>query len=123
MPNRLNLLKGVNYMRASYRGFWITDDNEKFVGVNLGADYCAEHEFFIHGLYEAFDIDIKDESKIGVELRTATQVPQNIIFGKVKTASYLFVRRYTYGINTPGFLVKNCRDGGLDIDKTDDESE
>jgi hypothetical protein len=77
-------------VRASRGGFWIFDD-QKLIGINLGVDFCAEHEWGIDGLNCAFGIDLKDESKVGVALRTATQVPPLVEIVDLKSASYLVV--------------------------------
>lgn len=46
-------------MKTSYNGSVITTDDEKMIGVNLGADYYAEHEFGIDGLKVTFGIPQK----------------------------------------------------------------
>lgn len=51
----------------------IIRENGVFVGVNLGADYCAEHEWGIEDIKRAFGAKLKD--CIGVEDRTITKLP------------------------------------------------
>lgn len=45
--------------------------------MNLGADYCAEHEWGIKGLHASFGIPFGDDEKLGLEKRTITIVPSS----------------------------------------------
>lgn len=47
----------------------------KVIGVSLGADYCAEHEWGIKGLQESFGINT-DPSVFGINKRIITQIPK-----------------------------------------------
>jgi len=47
----------------------VKDDNGKVLGISLGADFCAEHEWGITGLRQAFGMD---NTKMGVAARTTT---------------------------------------------------
>ena len=60
---------------------------DKMLGVALGADYCAEHEWGIKGLQRAFGFG--DPEKFGLERRKITRIPPALIWvdGKVKTWS------------------------------------
>lgn len=57
--------------RANDNG--LLKDGDKLIGINLGADYCAEHEWGIKGLRQSFGMK---DSGYGLEKRTATLVPQ-----------------------------------------------
>ncbi len=49
------------------------------VVVNLGADYCAEHEWGIKGICEHFGIPIEVHRKaLGIEGRTITEIPTGL---------------------------------------------
>jgi hypothetical protein len=62
-------------MRHGYRSSVIADDG-KFVGFNLGADFCAEHEWGIDGIREAFGMpEASDRKSIGIARRAITKVP------------------------------------------------
>lgn len=64
---------------------WIVCDN-KFFGVILAADYCAEHEWGIKDLKQEFGIPTPDvkEPPFGIERMAATQVPRHIFFDKTR---------------------------------------
>lgn len=51
--------------------------DDKLVGVDLGADFCAEHEWGIKGLKRSFAID---GDKIGIEGRMITNVPKTLLY-------------------------------------------
>ena len=66
-------------MRRGYGGhLWIGDD-KKIIAVNLGADYCAEHEWGIGGISNRLGISPQKSflgiksPKIGIESRTITK--------------------------------------------------
>lgn len=59
-------------MRRTYNAKFVFDENDKFVGLNLGADFCAEHEWGIAGIEQTFGIDT---TKIGITGRTITRMP------------------------------------------------
>ena len=51
--------------------------DEVFLGVNLSADYCAEHEWGIKGLKQDFGLN-DDISVYGIAKRATTRVPENL---------------------------------------------
>ena len=60
---------------------------DKFIGINLGADFVAEHEFGIKDIRRMFGMNDK---KNGIDRRTATVFPENaILFRKGKKHSVL----------------------------------
>ena len=48
-------------------------DGDKLIGINLGADFCAEHEWGIKGLRQAFGMK---DTGYGLEKRTMQKLPQ-----------------------------------------------
>lgn len=78
--------------RANDNGFLfeVEGDDRRLVGVNLGADYCAEHEWGVKNIYRDFDIgpvrgrrvepfsDPLKEGKVGIEARTITRVAAGV---------------------------------------------
>lgn len=58
--------------RARDNGLLLTDAGV-LIGINLGADYCSEHEWGIKGLREMFGM--KDEG-YGLDKRTVTKMPE-----------------------------------------------
>lgn len=57
-------------MRQAFNGKIWKDDSGQLVALNLGADYCAEHEWGIAPIQKKFGID---SSKLGIEGRTITK--------------------------------------------------
>lgn len=65
----------------------------KVIGLNLGADYCAEHEWGIKGLRSAFQIPDKG---YGLVKRSITTTPKNVVFLDDKKQTVLIVGAYLY---------------------------
>jgi hypothetical protein len=92
-------------MRRGYNSELIKDDNGKLIGVNLGADYCAEHEWGIDSIKNAFGVNVdsnekpfaswwkalfkKEKEAFGLQKRTITKSPE-IVVGEatVSTRNY-----------------------------------
>lgn len=85
-------------MRRGYKSELIKDDNDQLLGINLGADYCAEHEWGIDGIKNSFGVDVdKSEKpfakwwqsilsivkqpKMGIDKRAITKCP-NLVKGE-----------------------------------------
>lgn len=64
----------VNDMRAG-RDQEMLELEGKLVGVNLGADYCAEHEWGIKGIQRELGIDI---TKLGLDKRRISNVSKDL---------------------------------------------
>lgn len=65
-------------MRQGRNGLVILTDNGQLLAFNLGADYCAEHEWGVKGLNRAFGIreyDRADKTDAGLARRTITLAP------------------------------------------------
>lgn len=61
-------------MRRARDASWIvSEDTKQFVGINLGADFCAEHEWGVDDLKKILGVT-EDESVDGIERRRAKQV-------------------------------------------------
>ena len=54
--------------------------NNEFVGIDLGADFCAEHEWGIKGIVREFGVD---GNKVGIDGRMVTVVPKSLIYKDV----------------------------------------
>lgn len=77
-------------MRISYDSKLLFD-SDKFIGVNLGADFCAEHECGINGIKEKLEID---SSIPGVDGMKMNCIPKEFYFDKViidKKKYYVFL--------------------------------
>ena len=82
-------------MRRGYNSEIIKDENGKLLGVNLGADYCAEHEWGIDNIKNAFGVNVdpnekpfaswwsalfkKEKEVFGLQKRTITKCPEIIV--------------------------------------------
>lgn len=77
-------------MRIGYDSNILIEDN-KFVGINLGADYCSEHEHGISNILMEFNVNSK---AIGFAARVPTVCSPNLFFGekqiKDTKVAYLF---------------------------------
>jgi hypothetical protein len=85
-------------------------ENGVFIGINLGADYCSEHEWGIEKLKKTFGIpypkaeyhkfidpNTEPIKAFGISRRTATIFPENnIIFIRAKDKTLLVVSNWMY---------------------------
>lgn len=55
-------------MRLAYKNEWMDDRFGNIIGVNLGADYCAEHELGINNLQDTLGV-INNPNVFGIEKR------------------------------------------------------
>ena len=53
-------------MRRGYKNGWLENDNKEMIGINLGADYCAEHEWGTKDLREILGVT-DDKNVMGIE--------------------------------------------------------
>ena len=63
-------------MRRTYNAELLLDENGKFQGINLGADWCAEHEWGYKGLQRMFDMK---KDAIGVERYICNKPVEGIV--------------------------------------------
>ncbi len=61
------------------------DEKNNVIGINLGFDFCAEHEWGIKDLQEDFGIKIGGR-KLGFEARRNTKVPEGLTYSKKDNA-------------------------------------
>lgn len=86
--------------------------DDQFIGVNLSADYCAEHEFGLKGLkfelgfgglaQTKFGMGDKDDiskRKTGVAARTIVKGGEHIIYEEIGDKTYLVYDDGAYGAN------------------------
>jgi hypothetical protein len=67
-------------MRKAFKDYflWVIDD--KFVGVSLGYDFTAEHEWGIDDLKRRFGIPEASKKNMGIKNRVITKCVDNLIF-------------------------------------------
>lgn len=86
-------------MRAARECIWLLDEtptsrNGRILALNLGADYCAEHEWGIKKLKESFGIQDNDISVYGIDKRRISEVPENLYYLVEGNISILTMRSY-----------------------------
>lgn len=62
-------------MRKASSDYGLIVIDDKFIGVSLGYDYCAEHEWGIKDLKQLCGIPEADKTNMGVKNRTITKCP------------------------------------------------
>lgn len=62
--------------------FFYLDGN--FIGVALGYDYCAQHEWGFEGIKNSLDIRLGDSNYLGIEGRMIRKIPLNLSFYESK---------------------------------------
>lgn len=84
----------------------IIEHDGKFIGIDLGADYCSEHECGIAGIKSDFNLD---SSKYGVDRRKINRLPNSKAFYN----SYAYVRNKTksFILFTNNRIIKEVKDG------------
>lgn len=83
-------------MRSGYHNGFVMD-GDRFIGINLGADYCAEHEWGIKVLRRYFGIISESEDGtpiIGLDRRRVRQVPDGLRFFDYRSKYKLFCLTY-----------------------------
>jgi hypothetical protein len=87
-------------MRRASNNYGLLINNDKFIGISLGYDYCAEHEWGIKELRTLCAIPDSSKKNMGVLSRTITKCPENLIFKEeiIKKIKYaLLYTGYRYG--------------------------
>lgn len=85
---------------------FIYDENQQVIGLNLGADFCAEHEWGIDGIKRGFGMPINENEKpfaswwkailgigkpvMGIDKRAITKCPDTLLKGEstIETTDY-----------------------------------
>lgn len=96
--------------RRAFRMEWLKNQAGEVVGLNLGADYCAEHEFGIKQLKTI--LGVQDQNPQGISSRKITQTPQENIYildevRKKKTGKTMLIVEGRYTIETINQSLKN----------------
>lgn len=92
--------KGKTRMKESYNGSLIYNDND-LIGINLGADFTAEHEWGIKGLKHLLDVR---SNKKGIKAR---KINSNKHVHPYETPNYLAI--VCNGASTPGDICFNSK--------------
>jgi hypothetical protein len=102
-------------MRRAYKSE-IWESNGEFVGINLGSDFVAEHEWGIKAIKESFNMS-ENEAILGIAKRMIFDVPKNLIYrdiaiNKKKYYVLILIGYYNYEklLQTP---IENWLPGDL----------
>lgn len=80
-------------MRQAYHDYQFLMINDQFVGVSLGHDYCAEHEWGIKGIIRGLGIPTTTRKNVGIKCRTITNAPmEDIQYCEFNEYTYLIYR-------------------------------
>jgi hypothetical protein len=79
-------------MRRASSTYGLLINNNKFIGISLGYDYCAEHEWGIKELRSLCGIPDSDKTNMGVLSRTITKCPP-LVFKEtiIKKRKYAYI--------------------------------
>lgn len=73
----------IYIMRRAYQDYGFIIENEKFLGVSLGFDFCAEHEWGTDDMKRVLQIPELSRKTAGIKSRTiSVKKPENIFFYK-----------------------------------------
>jgi hypothetical protein len=89
--------------RGSNPNWLVNPDNGDLIGIDLSADFCAEHEWGIKDLNSMLGVK-DDPSVIGIERRRITPDPKVIFWNEDKDEASLVIE-HRYG---EGRSVKDC---------------
>lgn len=88
-------------MRRAHDGKFLRNEHGRLIGVSLGADFVAEHEWGIAKLLEEFGVprlSSTDISKVGVERRKITIVPEKVhLVSKTRLGKLIWILVYSPG--------------------------
>lgn len=81
-------------MRKASSNYGLIVNNDKFIGVSLGYDYCAEHEWGIKDLKRICGMPESTKENMGVKWRTITIIP-TLVFKESTHKKKKFAVLYT----------------------------
>lgn len=85
-------------MRRAFKGHWLGENKEKphegsFMGINFGADFVAEHEWGVKGIYRSLGIN-QDSKVIGMERYRVVNIEEGTLsLLEEKSATALILQR------------------------------
>ena len=99
-------------MRKAYNNFGLINDNNQIIGVSLGYDHCAEHEWGIKKLKDLFGIPEPSKKNLGVIGRTITKCDDDaLVLLEEKHKRKNFAILYTKNLYSDGipYDLKNYK--------------
>jgi hypothetical protein len=105
--NLKGIITNINMRKASQdNGLIVIDD--KFIGISLGHDYCAEHEWGIENMRRRFGIKDGSSKCMGVDNRTISKNINNLVFKEETYKKVKYALLYTgYSFRTLGESQEN----------------
>ena len=82
-------------MREATNDYNLIIDNDNFIGIALGYDYCAEHEWGITELKQRFGIPEINKKTLGIKNRSITTCIDNLVLKKQTHKKQKFAILYT----------------------------
>ena len=65
-------------MRSTFSGFEFVTRGDTFVGVSLGFDFCAEHEWGIGDIWHSYGVaGVPKKNLVGPDVYKVTELPEN----------------------------------------------
>lgn len=107
-------------MRKAFNDYRYLIHNNEFIGISLGYDFCAEHEWGIRGILNAFKIPEKSKKNLGIKSRTITKCPKNLLFKKEGKYAVLWVAKNSWQTNK---IIEKLPDNLMDYKKKLDRDE
>jgi len=97
-------------MRRASSDYSFLEDEGTFLGISLGYDYCAEHEWGIKGLKQIFGIPEPKKKNAGIKARTITTVPKSLKFKRDGNGAVLWTAHRDWSANGEAYTDKLPRD-------------
>ena len=82
-------------MRRAYNDYGTIVIDDKFIGISLGYDFAAEHEWGIDGIKRRFGMPELTKKTLGVAARSITKSIDNLVFKKETYKKKKFAILYT----------------------------
>ncbi len=122
-------------MRRSFKPKWLIADDGSLYGINIGADFCAEHEWGIKELNSMLGIESNNPKVFGVDKRSVRELPEKAVHfidikGKTGKTILAVVRFYRDDMTTKEIIerlseakpYKSLRDEKVPLGTAWDES-
>jgi hypothetical protein len=106
-------------MRTGYRPNVFRDENQKIYAINLGSEFCAEHEWGIADLWSMIKVD---RNKLGIDgYRASVGGGTNMRSFKSKNIFYILFGNY-FSHKDLEELKKDYKDGGRHLYMGEDQT-
>ena len=100
-------------MRMAFMESSFITNNEDYVGVNLGFDFCAEHEFGIKRIEKKFGLQELTKETDSLDRRTIKEIPDNLALFKINHDNKVY---YILTFYLSKDMYETNKDGSLKAD-------